>query len=150
MASNPTSVHDQPPLESRFAEIVSRLDPAYQEVIALGWQAVPLILAEWQLHPIDWAAAALKIITGANPALIDNRDGSTTEADRQAWLAWGRQECWLPDHEAEAIDEAEEARLRAEVQRLMPTREVLELLVAQQKANPSKINYDDEDDELPC
>src|SRR5438045_788596 len=68
-------------LTERFAH------PAYQQIIALGPEIVPLLLAELERDP-DWWFAALKAITGADPVPTAAR-GRLHEMTR-AWLDWGR------------------------------------------------------------
>ena len=63
--------------------------PAYQEIIALGDAAVPLLLRELEREPDFWFAA-LRALTGANPVPPASR-GKVTEM-AGAWLAWGRQQ----------------------------------------------------------
>jgi hypothetical protein len=61
--------------------------PAYQEIIALGPPAVPLLLRELEREPDHWFAA-LRTITGANPVPPETR-GKLAEM-AAAWLRWGR------------------------------------------------------------
>jgi hypothetical protein len=62
--------------------------PAYQRIIGMGWQAVPLIL--WQLRrEADFWFEALVAITGEQPVLPDH--AGNMEAMRQDWLRWGRE-----------------------------------------------------------
>jgi hypothetical protein len=58
---------------------------AYQQIIGLGSDAVPLILQELQREPNYWFWA-LTSITGEDPAAgEDSLHGAT-----QRWLEWGR------------------------------------------------------------
>lgn len=59
----------------------------YQQIIGMGLDAVPLILAELGRETDHWFWA-LEAITGENPAL-DSPAGDV-EAAAQAWLEWGR------------------------------------------------------------
>jgi len=59
--------------------------PAYQQIIALGPDVVPLILAELQRQPDHWFWA-LKSITGEDPV----PPGANFTEAVEAWLAWGR------------------------------------------------------------
>ena len=68
-------------LSERFAHT------AYQQIIAMGDAAVPLLLAELEREP-DWWFAALKSITGADPVPPAHR-GRLQDMTR-AWLQWGR------------------------------------------------------------
>ncbi len=61
--------------------------PAYRSVIALGPDAVPLILAELADVPEPWFAA-LRELTGADPVPPADR-GHPADAAAH-WLAWGR------------------------------------------------------------
>jgi hypothetical protein len=91
--------HD-PALERRFQELtrewkqahaitssVSEMatHPAYQQIIGLGKQAIPLILAELRQQPDHWFWA-LKAITGVDPVLPADRGKMTRMA--LAWLDW--------------------------------------------------------------
>jgi hypothetical protein len=73
--------------ETAFESVVTRkaMDPAYQQIIGMGYVAVPLILERLQHKPRQWFWA-LTAITGENPAV-----GRTSMAEAsQAWLRWGR------------------------------------------------------------
>lgn len=61
-------------------------DPAYQEIIGMGWDAVPLLLADLRGGPNFWHTA-LKKITGENPLPPDVRGNQWRIA--VAWLQWG-------------------------------------------------------------
>lgn len=65
----------------------------YQQIIGLGLDAVPLILAEMRQHPDYWFWA-LEAITGENPVPSDA--AGDVEASTEAWLAWGRVQGLLP------------------------------------------------------
>jgi hypothetical protein len=61
--------------------------PAYQAIIALGPDVVPLLLRGLEREPDQWFAA-LRALTGANP-------GATIESGRidllaAAWVQWGK------------------------------------------------------------
>ncbi|VTR93372.1 Cytidylate kinase OS=Candidatus Nitrososphaera evergladensis SR1 GN=NTE_03352 PE=4 SV=1: AAA_18 [Gemmata massiliana] len=62
--------------------------PAYQEIIKLGRDAVPLILQELEKKPDHWFAA-LRAITGEDPVAPEDRG----RMDRMAasWVRWGRE-----------------------------------------------------------
>jgi hypothetical protein len=64
---------------------------AYQQIIGLGPEVVPLILAELENRPAYWFWA-LTAITGEDPAAGLQRFGEA----RDAWLAWGREAGYLP------------------------------------------------------
>jgi hypothetical protein len=70
------------------------MHPAYQRIIGLGAQAIPLILREMQAQGGHWAWA-LRAITGENPAA--QVEGGNIRAAREAWLAWGRERGYLSD-----------------------------------------------------
>lgn len=59
--------------------------PAYQQIIQMQWEAVPLILRELSERPDDWFPA-LYAITGQDPV----SEGSTFDQAVEAWLAWGK------------------------------------------------------------
>lgn len=61
--------------------------PAYQRLIGLGSDAVPLLLRELQREPDHWFWA-LGAITGENPVPPESR-GNLPEMTR-AWIEWGR------------------------------------------------------------
>jgi hypothetical protein len=60
---------------------------AYQQIIAMGWPVVPLILRELEANPDYWFSA-LQRITGENPVPAPAR-GQLKEM-ASAWLEWGR------------------------------------------------------------
>lgn len=61
--------------------------PAYQEIIALGRPAVPLLLQGLEKESVHWFEA-LKAITGEDP--VSPQDWGNIPAMTAAWLAWGR------------------------------------------------------------
>jgi hypothetical protein len=67
---------------------VRQRHPAYQAIISMGWDAVPLLLKALQDTPDYWFPA-LSHITGENPvgpAIRGDYDKMT-----EVWLGWGRQ-----------------------------------------------------------
>lgn len=62
--------------------------PAYRAVVALGPDAVPLILAELADAPEPWFAA-LRELTGTDPVPPADRGHPAESA--ACWLAWGRE-----------------------------------------------------------
>jgi hypothetical protein len=64
------------------------LHPAYQRIIGMGLNVVPLILRELSKEPDHWFWA-LRSITGANP--IKPEDRGRLKKMAEAWLDWGRQ-----------------------------------------------------------
>ena len=65
------------------------LQPAYQQIIGMGKEAIPFILRELEKAPEHWFWA-LKAITGIDPVSEVSR-GNIEEMTR-AWLAWGQKE----------------------------------------------------------
>ena len=63
------------------------LHPAYQRIIGMGLDAVPLILQELEREPDHWFWA-LNAITGENP--VPNACRGDLGAMTKHWLAWGR------------------------------------------------------------
>ena len=61
--------------------------PAYQAIIALGPEVIPLLLKELESSPDHWFWA-LKELTGENPVTPDSR-GNISEMAK-CWLAWGK------------------------------------------------------------
>ncbi len=59
---------------------------AYQHIIGLGPDAVPLLLRELEREPDYWFWA-LTAITRENPV----RSGASFDEAVEAWLAWGRE-----------------------------------------------------------
>ena len=64
------------------------MHPAYQEIIKMGTNALPLILRELERDPNHWFAA-LRAITGTDPVKPSERGDLT--AMTKAWLRWARQ-----------------------------------------------------------
>jgi hypothetical protein len=92
------------PLPERFRQFTARwlkesahassitaiaMNPAYQQIIALGRDALPLILAELEREPRQWFWA-LRVISGVDPVPASQR-GHVREMQR-TWLQWGRDE----------------------------------------------------------
>lgn len=75
--------------ETRFASSASALvsNRSYLRIIALGLEVVPLLLKDLAAGPEHWSAA-LQALTGENP--VPAESAGDLEAQRQAWLAWGR------------------------------------------------------------
>ena len=68
------------------------LDPAYQQIIGMGYPAVPLVLRELEKRPDHWFWA-LRSITGEDPVLEDQR--GNLHQMTAAWLKWGRERGYL-------------------------------------------------------
>lgn len=64
--------------------------PAYQEIIAMGPVAIPLILRDTS----RWFAA-LTTLTGESPVPPEAR--GRIKQMREAWLTWGKQRGYLDD-----------------------------------------------------
>ena len=63
------------------------IHPAYQKIIGMGWNALPLILRELKTRGGDWLWAIEAIVRNENPA-----EGMTNFKEAvAAWLAWGRE-----------------------------------------------------------
>lgn len=70
---------------SNLSQIV--MHPAYQQIIAMGTVAIPLILHSLKTEPYHWFWA-LKILNGG----VDVAEGATTLPDAAAaWIRWGRE-----------------------------------------------------------
>jgi len=64
------------------------LDFSYQNIIGMGPEVVPLILAELEKESDHWFWA-LEAITGENP--VSENDAGDMEASAKAWVKWGLQ-----------------------------------------------------------
>lgn len=64
------------------------MHPAYQQIIGMGMQAVPLILRELEKKPAHWFWA-LAAITGENPVPSEHA-GKITEMTKD-WISWGQE-----------------------------------------------------------
>src|SRR5262245_5470363 len=60
--------------------------PAYQEIIAMGWAVVPLLLRDLAEQGTHWFGA-LNQITGADP--VPDEDAGNIAKVKEAWLRWG-------------------------------------------------------------
>ncbi len=61
---------------------------AFQGIIALGADVVPLLLRDLEKQPSLWVWA-LPRITGANP--VPEEDAGNIRTMTEAWLRWGRE-----------------------------------------------------------
>jgi len=61
--------------------------PAYQQIIQLGRDAVPMILRELERDPAHWFAA-LRAITGEDP--VSPADRGFVDRMAAAWVRWGK------------------------------------------------------------
>lgn len=82
--------------QTRFLSSVPKMTahPAYQKIIAMGEDAVPMLLRELEREHDFWFPA-LAAITGENPA-SDDMAGDIGRIC-EAWLEWGRQKGYLND-----------------------------------------------------
>ncbi len=64
------------------------LHPAFQAIIALGPDVVPIMLRDLESRPSLWVWA-LPEITGAHP--VAPTDGGNIRKMTDAWLKWGRE-----------------------------------------------------------
>ncbi len=85
---------DQWRAETRFLSSPTAIatHPAYQRIIGLGPQAIPLILAELEMVPGQWFWA-LVALTGENP--VPDADRGDVAAMTATWLNWGRENGWI-------------------------------------------------------
>ena len=65
------------------------MHPAYQQIIGLGREAVPLLLKELEREPDHWFWA-LKAITGVDP--VEPVQRGRLENMAKAWLHWARKQ----------------------------------------------------------
>ncbi len=68
------------------------LNRAYQQIIAMGHEAIPYILSQMQIHRDHWFWA-LEVITGENPILSEHR-GDMRQMTED-WLKWGREHGYI-------------------------------------------------------
>ncbi len=75
---------------SHFSTVSMRaMHEAYQRIIGIGPEALPLILRELKNNPDDWFWA-LNAITEVNP-IPEESEGKIDEMTK-SWLQWGRDE----------------------------------------------------------
>ncbi|MET0398839.1 MAG: hypothetical protein ABW277_18755 [Longimicrobiaceae bacterium] len=60
--------------------------PAYQEIMLMGWEAVPLILEDLEATSAPWFWA-LRAITGEDPVPYEDR--GYLDRMTRAWITWG-------------------------------------------------------------
>jgi hypothetical protein len=77
------------------------LHPAYQRIIGLGPQVLPLIFAELPQRPAQWFWA-LRALTGVDPVPTDVV--GDPHAMARAWLSWGQAEGWCPGMRFKSVD----------------------------------------------
>ena len=63
--------------------------PAYQQIIGMGSEVIPLLLRELEREPDHWFRA-LHALTDANPVPAESRGNIKEMAT--AWLRWGREQ----------------------------------------------------------
>jgi len=85
-----TKLAEQWRRETRHMSIMNDIvsHTAYQKIIGMGKDVVPLILEELKREPAHWFWA-LKSITGDNP--IQPEDRGRLNKMTEAWLDWDRQ-----------------------------------------------------------
>lgn len=66
----------------------------YQQIIGMGSEAVPLILAELHREPDHWFWA-LEAITGKNP--VTPKAAGDVAASAKAWILWGQKKGLAPE-----------------------------------------------------
>ncbi len=96
----PENGNDAPTLAIRFQQLVrtwkkavafcsstteQATHPAYQQIIGMGREAIPLIVAELKREPDHWFWA-LKAITGEDPVPVSGR--GKLDKMTAAWLRW--------------------------------------------------------------
>lgn len=88
------------------------MHPAYQKIIGMGPEAIPLILSQLAAEPDDWFWA-LKSITCENPVTEEEKG----DADRmtKAWLEWGRSHGYFEcsEYDREVISKPETMGLQS-------------------------------------
>lgn len=77
-------------LTSSYTNMI--LHSAYQKIIGLGPDAIPLLLRELERSPDHWFWA-LRHITRENP--VEEEDAGRLDKMTEAWLQWGRQHGYL-------------------------------------------------------
>lgn len=80
--------------ETRYLSSTSAIatHPAYQRIIGLGPQVIPLILSDLEREGGHWFWA-LSALTGENP--VDSADQGRIKAMTAAWLKWGTDNGWI-------------------------------------------------------
>lgn len=68
------------------------MHPAYQQIIGMGREAIPLLLGELEREPDHWFWA-LKAITGVDP-VAPRLKGKLGEMAKE-WLKWGREQSFV-------------------------------------------------------
>jgi len=66
--------------------------PAYLKIIAMGAEAIPLVLEEMQQRPDHWFIA-LESLTDENPVAVEHQGNFTQMVED--WLAWGKKNGFL-------------------------------------------------------
>ncbi len=67
--------------------------PAYQSIVDMGEQAIPLILKDLQAEPDHWFSA-LSGISGESPHIPDE-DMGNMRAMSEVWLEWGKRNLYI-------------------------------------------------------
>lgn len=71
---------------SSMADVIQH--PAYQQIIAMGPEVLPLILRDLEAEPKHWGPA-LRAITGARP--VPREHAGKVKLVAEAWLRWARE-----------------------------------------------------------
>jgi hypothetical protein len=61
--------------------------PKYRQIVDMGWEVVPLLLADLEQNRRFWLPA-LREITGIQP--FDPRDAGNSKRMTESWIKWGR------------------------------------------------------------
>lgn len=78
---------------SMFSSISKKvMHPAYQQIIGMGEQAVPLILHELQRRPAHWFEA-LRAITGDSP--VPPEHAGIVRIMAADWIEWGKRRGYI-------------------------------------------------------
>ena len=70
--------------------------PAYQRIIGMGRDVVPLILADLRKEPYQWFWA-LRAITGEDP-VPETQKGKVRQM-ANAWIQWGKRKGFIQDQD---------------------------------------------------
>jgi hypothetical protein len=68
------------------SSVATFINPAYRQIIEMGWEAVPFLLSEVNQQSGHWFTA-LAQITGSNP--VTNQMRGNLRSIRRAWICWG-------------------------------------------------------------
>jgi len=71
------------------------MHPAYQRIIAMGEQAIPLILEDLRKEPHHWFWA-LSALADCAP-IIPEKDKGNIRAMSDAWIEWGKRKRYIDE-----------------------------------------------------